>query len=108
MTIEQNETIKKTINFDPILDGEMDEMETGTRIENPSTPKKTMQWMKYPVYEALERFARIRPDFEARVALVDQSGDNFLVRLTFANVGKNVFMARYTTFLILALTENPE
>jgi len=95
-------------NFEPVQPGEMDDLETGTRIENPATPKKTMQWMSYSVYLALERLARIRPDFEARVSLVDQSGDSFLVRMIFSNVGKNVFMARYTTFLIMALTENPE
>lgn len=94
-------------NFEPVSPGEMDTLETGTRIDNPATPKKTMQWMKYDAYLALERFARIRPDFEARVTLADQDGDSFLVRMTFSNVGKNVFMARYTTFLILALTENP-
>jgi hypothetical protein len=82
-----------------------EELETGTRIENPNTPKKTLQWVRYEVYEALERCSRRRPDFDAKVELIDKDGDQFQIRMTFNNVGKNVFMARYTTFLIHALTE---
>lgn len=70
-------------------------------------PRKTRQWLRYEIYEAMERTSRLRADFETTVEIIDRgekySGAVVLVEITIRNVGKTVFLARYTNFLITAM-----
>lgn len=69
----------------------------------------TRQWVEYDVYQAFERMAKIRPDFDCRVEVIeDETVNNPLIfcQLTFYNVGPNLFTQRLLYFVILALRTN--
>ena len=66
--------------------------------------KKTRQWIRYELYEAMERTSRLRPDLETSVKIIDRGAESegkiVQVEITINNVGKTVFLSRYTHFLI--------
>lgn len=72
-----------------------------TEVKN---TRKTRQWIKYELYEAMERTSRLRPDLETSVKIIDRgaetAGTVVQVEITINNVGKTVFLSRYTHFLI--------
>jgi hypothetical protein len=81
--------------------------ETGTSIEAHKTPKKTRQWIKYELYEAMQRVSQLRQDLETSVQIIDHGarhdGKMVQVEITINNVGKTVFLARYTHFMICSV-----
>ncbi len=71
-----------------------------------SRTRITRQWVEYDVYQAFDRLAKIRPDFDCRVETIEgETVENTLIfcQLTFYNVGPNLFTQRLLHFVILAL-----
>lgn len=66
----------------------------------------TQQWVEFDVFHAFEKTAISRPDFEVNVTAMQRDDNMILVKLTFCNVGKTIFMRRLINFIIFAMREN--
>ena len=82
----------------------MESIQEAQATQEAKNTKKTRQWIKYELYEAMERTSRLRPDLETSVKIIDRgaetAGTVVQVEITINNVGKTVFLSRYTHFLI--------
>lgn len=67
----------------------------------------TQQWVKTEHYEAFLKCSKFRPDLSVKVTLIgeDESGLLKNCKLTFTNVGRNLYMQRVFHFICTSLSE---
>lgn len=67
----------------------------------------TQQWVKLEHYEAFVKCSKFRADFSAKITELDKDDSGLLVhcRMTFTNIGRNLYMQRVIHFICTSLTE---
>jgi len=74
--------------------------------EQKEKPIITRQWVEEPVFLALQKTAKTRPDYEVSVTEIEQDGEVILAELTFRHIGRYLFVRRLTSFIIQAMKDN--
>ena len=77
------------------------------KVIKEATKHITQQWVKREHYEAFLKCSKFRPDLSVKITLVqeDESGLLCLCRMTFTNVGRNLYMQRVIHFICTSLSE---
>ena len=67
----------------------------------------TQQWVKLEHYEAFVKCAKFRADFSAKMTILETDDSGLLIhcRMTFTNIGRNLYMQRVIHFICTSLTE---
>jgi len=65
----------------------------------------TQQWVKLEHYEAFVKCSKFRPDLSAKITELDKDGLLVHCRMTFTNIGRNLYMQRVIHFVCTSLTE---
>jgi hypothetical protein len=65
----------------------------------------TQQWVKLEHYEAFVKCSKFRPDLSAKITELDKDGILVHCRMTFTNIGRNLYMQRVIHFVCTSLTE---
>lgn len=74
--------------------------------EKAQRPISTRQWVEEPVFLALQKTAKTRPDYEVLVTEIEKDGDVILAELSFRQIGRVLFVRRLTSFIIQAMKDN--
>jgi hypothetical protein len=75
------------------------------KVTKEPTKHITQQWVKLEHYEAFVKCSRCRPDFSAKITELDKDGLLVHCRMTFTNIGRNLYMQRVIHFVCTSLTE---
>lgn len=77
-----------------------------TQIKEP-TKHITQQWVRTEHYEAFLKCSKLRPDLSVKINLLEEDETGLIkhVRLTFTNIGRNLYMQRVFHFICTSLTE---
>ena len=59
----------------------------------------TQQWVKLEHYEAFVKCSKVRPDFSTKITELDRDGLLVHCRMTFTNIGRNLYMQRVIHFV---------
>lgn len=65
----------------------------------------TQQWVKREVFNAMERCAKYRPDFQVHVTELESDEGMVKAKIHFNSVGKTLFTQKLTHFIITAMLE---
>ena len=65
----------------------------------------TQQWVKLEHYEAFVKCSKVRPDLSTKITELDRDGLLVHCRMTFTNIGRNLYMQRVIHFVCTSLTE---
>ena len=65
----------------------------------------TQQWVKLEPYEAFVKCSKFRPDLSTKITELDRDGLLVHCRMTFTNIGRNLYMQRVIHFVCTSLTE---
>ena len=74
--------------------------------EKAQRPISTRQWVEEPVFLALQKTAKTRPDYEVLVTEIEKDGEVILAELSFRHIGRVLFVRRLTSFIIQAMKDN--
>ena len=79
-------------------------MEKGTKEP---TKHINQQWVKLEHYEAFVKCSKFRPDLSVKITELDKDDRGILIhcRMTFTNIGRNLYMQRVIHFICTSLTE---
>ena len=77
-------------------------MEKGTKEP---TKHITQQWVKLEHYEAFVKCSKFRPDLSTKITELDRDGLLVHCRMSFTNIGRNLYMQRVIHFICTSLTE---
>jgi hypothetical protein len=77
------------------------------KVTKEPTKHITQQWVKLEHYEAFVKCSKFRPDLSVKITEVAKDDRGILVhcRMTFTNVGRNLYMQRVFHFLLTSLSE---
>lgn len=77
------------------------------KVVKEPTKHITQQWVKTSHFEAFMKCSRLRPDLSVKVTLLDEEDSGLLkhCRMTFTNIGRNLYMQRVIHFICTSLTE---
>jgi hypothetical protein len=75
------------------------------KVTKEPTKHITQQWVKLEHYEAFVKCSKCRPDFSAKITELDKDGLLVHCRMTFTNIGRNLYMQRVIHFVCTSLTE---
>ena len=75
------------------------------KVTKEPTKHITQQWVKLEHYEAFVKCSKFRPDFSAKITELDKDGLLVHCRMTFTNIGRNLYMQRVIHFVCTSLTE---
>ena len=67
----------------------------------------TQQWVKLEHYEAFVKCSKFRADFSVNIFEIERDDNCLMVhcRMTFMNIGRNLYMQRVILFICTALSE---
>jgi hypothetical protein len=76
-------------------------------MENKQEKQITQQWLKYEVFEAMEKCAKYRPDLQIHVTKLEEDSDGLMVRtkIHINGAGRTLFAQRLTHFIITSMLE---
>jgi hypothetical protein len=77
------------------------------KVTKEPTKHITQQWVKLEHYEAFVKCSKFRPDLSVKITEVAKDDSGLLVhcRMTFTNIGRNLYMQRVIHFICTSLTE---
>ena len=75
------------------------------KVTKETTKHITQQWVRLEHYDAFVKCSKFRPDLSTKITELDRDGLLVHCRMTFTNIGRNLYMQRVIHFVCTSLTE---
>jgi hypothetical protein len=75
------------------------------KVTKETTKHITQQWVRLEHYDAFVKCSKFRPDLSTKITELDRDGILVHCRMTFTNIGRNLYMQRVIHFVCTSLTE---